>query len=336
MKKTEALQKMKSAMMYASMSSDTQKQYISWVNKYLLFIEKGGFPKEATSKEKFFAFNDYLSSKNPQPSLSSRKQAYFAVLYFYKSVFGKDMSGIKPPTGKRVARTFNVLSKDQLKILFGNLSREDGLIARLLYGTGMRIGEGISLRIKDVDFDHKLIYVQEGKGDKPRRVDLPDVLVPALEDQIKRARSVYKYDKDHNMTGVFMPHLLDKKNPSLAHSFEWFWLFPNVSYGIDPETDIRRRHHVYDWSIQRSFKIAREKAGLPVYTTPHILRHCYATHYLQKVLVDLPKIPNVAEFARDLLRRKMGHVDAKTTDIYIHLAMPKNMVIDHSPLSDME
>jgi len=333
MKRSEAIKKLIEAMRLQTKSRKTQSQYLLWVNKYLDFIESREWGRGATSKEKFQAFVNTSSNKTPQASLSNRKQAYFAIKYFYREVIGVDVDGVAPPTGKRDQKTFNILSRSQIQKLLDALPRTESLAAKLMYGTGMRINECVALRIKDIDFEHRLIYVQEGKGDKSRRVDLPGLLVTEIEKQIEISRRYYDLDQSTSKGGVFVPYMLDKKNQKLSQSWEWFWLFPHIRHGVDPETNIRRRHHIYDFTVQNAFKIARKKAKLPVYTTPHILRHCYATHYLEKVLADLPPIPNVGEFATDLLRRKMGHVDRKTTDIYIHLAMPKNPITDHSPIS---
>jgi integrase len=95
------------------------------------------------------------------------------------------------------------------------------------------------------------------------------------------------------------------------------------------------RHHVYTFTVQKIFREIRKSAGLPIYATLHSLRHAYATHYLENVLSEMPQIPNIGAFVRDLLRVKMGHVSAETTDIYIHLSMPKNKIVDRSPLSDL-
>lgn len=335
MKKKEALEKLDSAMRLDSKSIKTRKQYRNWLLRYLAFIEKNVSSLGASSKDKFQAFIYDLVNQTPEPSLSNKKQAYFAVLYFYRTVMGLKMDGVIPPTGRRDQKTFNVLSRVQIQKLIDALPEGERVIVRLLYGTGMRIDECLSIRIKDLDFEHLLIYVQGGKGDKARRVDFPPVLVSEIKKQVEYARGVYEHDVRKNRSGVYVPHLYEKKNPSLSRSWEWFWLFPHDAYGKDPESGVMRRHHIYDFGLQKSFQKARKKARLPIYTTPHILRHTYATHYLERVLRDLPPIPNIGGFARDLLRQKMGHVDAKTTDIYIHLAMPKNVVTNHSPVSDL-
>ena len=334
MKKSEALAKLDDAMRLENKSIETRKQYKYWAETYCTFIERSTI-KDLPSKQKFDEFILRMVRRNPQPSLSNQKQAFFAILYFYKNVLGLKMEGLKPPSGHRSQKIFNVLTRSQIQTLIDALPREYQLIAKLLYGTGIRIDECLSLRIKDIDFDHASIYVQEGKGDKARAVDLPDVLIKDLKSQVEQARSLYEFDKNNKQGGVYLPHGYGAKHPKAAHSFEWFWLFPNPNHGLDPDSGKRQRHHVYIFSIQKAFKAAREKTKLPIYTTPHILRHCYATHYLERVLKDLPPIPNIGKFARDLLQEKMGHVSAETTDIYIHLAMPKHTTIDHSPLTEL-
>ena len=331
MTKSDAFSKFQAYMRLNNMSKDTQKQYRNWIERYFKFLAANHEIKDLPSCDKFNAFIDFIVNSDPQPSLSNQKQAFFSLLAFYRSMDQK-LDGLHVPTGTRVQRTFNTLSEQQVSRLIDALPDEYKLMVRLMYGTGMRIDECLSLRIKDVDFQNGLIYIQEGKGDKPRRVDLPGSIADEMKTQIESARAVYEFDKRIGNEGVYIPHLLEKKNKSLAKSFEWFWLFPNPHYGRDRESGIKRRHHVYDFALQRAFREARKKARLPIYTTPHALRHAFATHYLKAVLRDMPQVPNLAGYVRDILRQKMGHVDANTTDIYIHLAMPKNKVLNYSPL----
>lgn len=317
-----------------NMSLDTRKQYRHWVERFLNFVSTHA--RNGSAQDKFNAWTRWHVNQKPQPSLSNQKQAHFAIKYFYRKVLMESVDDVDVPTGKRSQKTFNVLTRPQIRALIDALPEEYRLIARLLYGTGMRIDECLSLRVKDIDFEHKLIYVQEGKGDKARRVDLPEKLAAELLEQINYANSLYHYDRTNKKEGVYLPHMYGEKNPKAATAWEWYWLFPNPNEGTDPDTGIKRRHHVYDFAIQKAFKVVRTLLNLPIYTTPKILRHCYATHYLEGVLRDLPPIPNIGRFARDLLREKMGHVSAETTDIYIHLAMPKNAVVDRSPYDELE
>jgi len=335
MKRSEALQKFETAMRLENKSLATRKQYKGWVERYFNFIDKSPNIKPLPSKAKLQAFINHLVEQTPQPSYSNQKQAHFALQFFYKSVMGIKME-IDSPRGRRDQKTFNVLTRDQVRKLLSITPEEYKLIISLLYGTGMRIDECLSLRIKDIDFDHNLIYVQEGKGDKARRVDLPPSLIEELKYQVESSRSLHEYDQNCGKGGVYIPHLLAKKNPSLEKSVEWFWVFPNLNFGKDPESGKIMRHHVYIFSVQKAFRELRKSAKLPVYLTPHALRHAYATHYLESVLAELPSnIPNIGRFARDLLREKMGHVSAETTDIYIHLATPKHKIMDRSPLTDL-
>lgn len=333
MKKSEALEKLRTAMRLENKSLDTQNQYVHWVSRYLDFVEKKH--RDGTSEEKFSAFIENLVNRNPQPSLSNQKQGYWAIKYFYTSVFGLDMKNVRCPSGKRVQRLFSILTRDQIRSLIGSLPDEYKLIAKTLYGTGMRIGECLSLRVKDINFENELIYIQEGKGDKPREVDLPPMLVEAYRKQLDYAKHIHEYDRNNNANGVYISHLYTKKNPSAAKSWEWFWVFPNPNTGKDPLDGVERRHHVYDFSVQKAFREARKSAKLPIYTIPHILRHCHATHYLEEVLRGLPNIPNIEDFAYDLLRKKFGHIDRETTKRYVHLAMPKNTIVNYTPLSDL-
>ena len=205
-----------------------------------------------------------------------------------------------------------------------------------MFGTGLRLDEAISLRVKDIRFDEGLIAVQEGKGDKSRLVDMPRTLVSDLKAQLVYARSQFDMDRSLNRLGVHMPAGLSVKYPAFATSREWYWAFPHWQEGQVPDEGVRRRFHVYDFDVQHAFRVTRRKLQLPEYATAHMLRHCYATFYLRNLLTKIKQrgldIPNIFDFCRDALRRKLGHVSPQTTDTYIHLAMERADISDASPL----
>jgi integrase len=150
---------------------------------------------------------------------------------------------------------------------------EHRLFAQLLYGTGMRIAEGLQLRVKDVDFERGAIIVREGKGKKDRAVMLPQRLIPGLREQVARARVLWGADQAAGRGGVEMPDALERKYPRAGSSWAWFWVFPQAAHSVDPRSGVVRRHHMYDQTFQRSFKRAVERAGISKPATPHTLRH---------------------------------------------------------------
>ena len=184
---------------------------------------------------------------------------------------------------------------------------EHRLLAQLLYGTGMRISEGLRLRVKDVEFERGAIIVREGKGGKDRAVMLPQSLIPNLKAQFARARVLWGADQAAGRSGIDMPDALGRKFPRAAASWTWFWVFPQATHATDPRSGVVRRHHLYDQTFARAFKRALTQAGIHKVATPHTLRHSFATHLLQAGY-DIRSI-------QDLL----GHADVATTMIYTHV-----------------
>ena len=187
------------------------------------------------------------------------------------------------------------------------LQGEQRLFAQLLYGTGMRITEGLQLRVKDIDFEQRTIVIRAGKGGKDRSVMLPLTLVPALRDQLARARVLWSTDGEAGRSGVSMPGALDRKYPRAGASWAWFWVFPQTDHSVDPRSGVVRRHHMYDQTFQRAFKRAVERVGVNKPATPHTLRHSFATHLLQ------------AGYDIRTVQELLGHSDVSTTMIYTHV-----------------
>ena len=169
-------------------------------------------------------------------SSSTHNQALSALLFLYREVLAVElpwMNDIKrPSTPKRIP---SVLTKDEVAGLHAQLEGELALLAKLLYCTGMRLMEGLRLRIKDVDFDRHAIIVREAKGNKDRVVMLPRSIAPALRVQLLKARAVWQADRDAHRGGVEIPHALGVKYPKAARTWVWFWLFPSPTFSVDPQ-----------------------------------------------------------------------------------------------------
>jgi integron integrase len=180
-------------------------------------------------------------------------------------------------------------------------------MARLLYGTGMRLNEMLSLRIKDIDFTTHTIHVRHGKNAKDRVTMLPENLADSLRQQLAKARALFDHDREQNLPGVHLPFALETKYPNAGKSWPWFWVFPADGLSTDPRSRLVRRHHEGDFTIQRPFKAAITAAGITKAASCHTLRHAFATHLLEKNY-DLRTIQEL-----------LGHSHVSTTEIYTHV-----------------
>ncbi len=286
-------------------SLSTEKAYVHWSRAFIRFHELR-HPAEMAGPE-VEAFLTFLAAER-QLSPSTHRQALSALLFLYCKVLGHQlpwMHDIGRPVPK--PRLPVVLSHEEVRSVLAQMAGEHRLLAELLYGTGMRINEALRLRVKDIDFGQRAIYVREGKGRKDRVVMLPQSLSPALRAQLGACRRMWNADVTEGLAGVEMPYALDRKYPRAGASWAWFWVFPQDHHSTDPRSGLLRRHHLYDETFQRAFKRALHAAHIAKLATPHTLRHCFATHLLQ----GGSDIRTVQEL--------LGHADVATTMIYTHV-----------------
>jgi len=192
-------------------------------------------------------------------------------------------------------------------------------MAKVLYGSGLRLNECLQLRVKDIDFERNTVTVRSGKGDKDGETTLPESLKADLREQLKKAQKIHENDRKNNIAGVQLPFAFERKSPNAGKEWSWFWLFPSVKLSIDPVTKIVRRHHVYSGVLQKHVKQAGILTKIPKRITVHTLRHSFATHLLE----DGYDIRTIQEL--------LGHSDVRTTMIYTYVA-GKNRVGVKSPL----
>lgn len=296
----------------------TEEAYVFWCRAFVRFhglrhpAEMGGPEVEA--------FLTHLAAERGL-SVSSHRQALSALLFLYGKVLGQQlpwMDEIGRPVPRR--RLPVVLSTQEVVAVLAGMEGVHGLLARLLYGTGLRIEEALQLRVKDLDFANQAIFVRSGKGGKDRVVMLPRSLTAELRRHVaQEARALWSADAAAGHAGVQLPDALERKYPRAGVSWAWFWVFAQQRLSADPRSGVIRRHHLYPETFQRAFKRAVQASGIAKPATPHTLRHCFATHLLQSG----SDIRTVQEL--------LGHADVATTMIYTHVLKVGGMGA-HSPL----
>lgn len=300
---------------YRHFALSTERAYLHWVRA---FVRWAGMrhPRELGRAE-VEAFLQHLAVQR-QVSASTHKQALSALLFLYKEVLGLGLPWLaeigRPHTARRLP---TVLTADEVSRTLAHLSaaaasggaaRGHAVLAALLYGTGMRVLEGLRLRVKDVDFERGAIVVREGKGAKDRVVMLPQSLREGLGQQLAVAKAVWERDRADGVAGVELPDALARKYPAAPTSWAWFWVFPQEALSTDPRSGQVRRHHAYAETFRRGLARSLKAAGVTKPASPHTLRHCFATHLLQ----GGADIRTVQEL--------LGHADVSTTMIYTHVS----------------
>jgi integrase len=263
-------------------------------------------PKELTSEKKVEHFLTELASKY-DVSASSQNQAFNAILFFYRAVLEQQLGNVNALRAQRPVHERHAPTLAETKLLLQAIRNVGGyptnLIARMLYGCGMRVSEPLNLRIKDVNLERNSLCVRGAKGGNDRVVSLPSCLVPELRRQMEFAREVWLQDRQ-NRTPLMLPHCLARKYPEYEFSWSWAWVFPAHCPCRDPRTGRIVRYRMHEANVQRAVKYARRKLGIAV--LPHELRHGYATHCLERGVN--PRA----------IQEAMGHKSLETTMGYLH------------------
>jgi integron integrase len=295
----------------------TEQQYLAWIRRFILHHGKR-HPREMSGAE-VEQFLSHLAIER-KVSASTQNQALSAILFLYRQVFEIELPWLTNITrARKPARLPVVLSRQQVQILLNHVDGRFRLVVQLLYGCGLRLMEGLRLRVKDIDFEYSQIVVRDGKGNKDRVTVLPDLLVEPLGAHLRMVRDEHENALNCGCAGVELPFALARKYPGAGMQWPWQYVFPATRASTDPRSGAFRRHHLHETGVQRAVRRAARKAGILKPVGPHTLRHCFATHLLERGY----DIRTVQEL--------MGHADVRTTQIYTHV-MKKGASGVKSPL----
>lgn len=286
------------------LSLRTEQVYLRWMRR---FADFHGGTLRALGAADVEAFLTHLAVKC-QVGAATQNQALQALLFLYRQVLGIDLPWLENVTrAAPVKRLPVVLSRAEVRSLLAHLDGTSWLIASLLYGSGLRLMEGMRLRVKDLALERGELIVREGKGGKDRVTMVPAALVTPLKAHLSRLRAWFEEERRREQPGVSLPTALARKYPQAGMQWGWQYLFPAPGLCRDPYLGVPVRHHLYEKRVQRAVQQAVRRAGLTQAASCHTLRHCFATHLLE----DGYDIRTVQEL--------LGHSDLKTTMIYTHV-----------------
>ncbi len=284
----------------------TEQAYVEWTRRFIHFHALR-HPASLGAPE-VQAFLTHLAVDRSVAS-PTQNQAKSALLFLYREVLGVQLPWLDEIVGAKMGRRLPVvLTPSEVRSLLSHLSGGTmGLLGALLYGTGMRLLEGLRLRVKDLEFERREIVVRDGKGAKDRVTVLPENLVLPLQAHLSGVRALHLRDLEAGRGHVWLPDALEVKYPNAARQWGWQWVFPSSVHSIDPRSGAEHRHHLNETSVQKAVSLAARRAGIVKPCSPHVLRHSFATHLLQ------------AGYDIRTVQELLGHADVKTTMIYTHV-----------------
>jgi integron integrase len=304
MKMHIAIEKLRDVLRRQHKAIATESTYVYWLRHYVTALTV--MPAGLSSEQKLEWFLTDLARRRDL-SANSQNQALNAVLFFYKEVLRQPLQGVDALRAKRPVRLRHAPTIPETQALLQTIRDRSryptNLIARLIYGCGLRVTEPLNLRIKDLNFDKLELFLVGAKGGKDRVVALPKILVPELVQQMKFAENIWQRDRQ-NKIPVTLPHQLAAKYPEYQFGWPWAWLFPAHNTCFHPRTHQEVRYRMHEAHVQRAVRDARRKLGISV--LPHELRHGYATHSMGNGVN-----PRAIQLA-------MGHSSLETTMGYLH------------------
>jgi len=283
----------------------TEVTYVHWVRRFILFHGKR-HPRELGASH----VTSFLSSLANQSHVAAatQNQALAALLFVYREVLGIQLPWLTEiARAKRPRRLPVVLTRGEVHAILEKMQGTHALMARLMYGTGMRLSECLQLRVKDIELQRCEVVIRQGKGAKDRITMFPRSLVDTMNAHLVEVKSLYERDRGRRIAGVELPHALERKKPGAGKTWPWQWIFPQDHLSRDPRSGVVRRHHTYDQTFSRALRRATHQAAVVKPVSAHTLRHSFATHLME------------AGYDIRTVQELLGHKDVSTTMIYTHV-----------------
>ncbi len=299
------LDRVRAAVRLRHLSRQTEKAYVGWTRRYVLF--HGKRHPDAMGVAEVGRFLEHLAVE-AEVSASTQNQALNALVFLYRHVLGRELGALgEVPRAQRSRHAPVVLTPEETSLVLAALAVVHRLVATLLYGAGLRVGEAVALRVKDLDFAYGQITVANGKGGEGRVTLLPEAVRADLAPHLARLQRRYRADLEAGAAGAWLPPALARKHPAAEREWAWQWLFPSTRLLADPGDGQLRRFHLHPSAVQRAIRVAARATGIAKRIGCHTLRHSFATH----LLASGYDIRTVQEL--------LGHKSVKTTMIYTHV-----------------
>lgn len=319
MEKPRLLDQVRSVIHVRHYSRRTEEAYIYWIRQFILFHGKR-HPAEM-AKPEVEAYLTWLAEKR-NVAVSTQNQALNAIMFLYRDVLQLDLGRLEGVTrASKPKRLPVVLSRAEVRAVLDSMDGTPRLVANLLYGAGLRLLEGLRLRVQDVDFEGGELLIRDGKGGKDRRTMLPGSVVAVLKNHLEHVRQQHVNDLEQGYGSTRLPNALSVKYPRANRDWRWQYVFPAARRWHDVQNGEWRRHHIHESVIQKAVKVAARKTGLMKKVGPHTFRHCFATHLLE------------GGYDIRTVQELLGHKDVKTTMIYTHVLNRGGKGV-RSPLDD--
>lgn len=303
--KSKLLHSLRCKLRLGHFSARTEEAYTGWVVRFVRY-HRLRHPADMGEAE-VLAFLTYLAVER-RLAAATQAQALAALQFLYKHVIDRPLIGLgEVPRARLPVRLPVVLSEAEVRRVLEQLDGTQRLIGMLLYGSGLRLLECLTLRVKDVDLERGEIRVRRGKGARDRVVPLPNAVHELLRGQLRRTRAVHERDLAAGGGAVELPDALARKYPKAAREWPWQWVFPARRTYVDPSTGELRRHHLHESAMQRAMAAAVRASGIGKRASCHTLRHSFATHLLS------------AGYDIRTVQELLGHRDVSTTMIYTHV-----------------